>query len=412
MVGGMTLSARQLVLRVLLPFAAGYFLSFLYRTVNAVLAPHIARSVNLDAGDLGLMTGVYFLTFASFQLPLGILLDRFGPRRVEAALLLFAASGAFAFSIADSAGTLIFGRALVGLGVSACLMAALKANVQWVAPQRHPLMNGIILSAGGLGAVAATAPVQAALAVTDWRGVYAITAAITVAVAVALFLAVPDKPGKGAGESLATQLREVVGIFRDRTFLRVMPIGAMSMGSFLAIQGLWAGPWLRDVAGLGADGVAAGLTAMAAGMAAGFLLMGVIAERLARLHVPVVVVGGVGMGVFWLASVAMTLGWSGAPLLLCAVLGFSGSSSSLMYAVVTQLFPPHLAGRANTSLNLVMFLAAFGLQWGLGAIIGLWPKGEAGWPPEAFMVAFAVPAVLTAAALMWFIPTARTGRRR
>ncbi|MBC7950981.1 MAG: MFS transporter, partial [Rhodospirillaceae bacterium] len=127
----MVLSLRALALRVLAPFAAGYFLSFLYRTVNAVLAPHISREVHLDAGDLGLMTGMYFLTFGAFQLPLGILLDRFGPRRVEACLLLFAAAGAFAFSLADGAGALIFGRALVGLGVSACLMAALKANVQF-----------------------------------------------------------------------------------------------------------------------------------------------------------------------------------------------------------------------------------------------------------------------------------------
>jgi MFS family permease len=405
-------NARQLALRVLLPFAAGYFLSFLYRTVNAVLAPHIARAVQLDAGDLGLMTGVYFLTFASFQLPLGMLLDRFGPRRVEAALLLFAAAGAFTFSVADSGGTLIFGRALVGLGVSACLMAALKANVQWFAPSRLPLMNGVILSAGGLGAVAATAPVQAALNFTDWRGIYGITAGITLLVAMALFAVVPDKPGKPSGDSLRTQLREVGRIFRDRTFLRVMPVGALAMGGFLAVQGLWAGPWLRDVAGLGPDGVAAGLTVMAASMAAGFLLMGMIADRLARLHVPVVVVGGIGMTLFWLAGLAMVLGWSGAPLLLCGLFGFFGASSSLMYAVVTQLFPPHLAGRATTSINLVMFLAAFVLQWGIGAVIGLWPKGETGWPPEAFMVAFAIPSGMMAVALAWFIPMARTGRQK
>ncbi|MBC7905572.1 MAG: MFS transporter [Rhodospirillaceae bacterium] len=404
-----TFSPRALALRVLAPFAAGYFLSFLYRTVNAVLAPHISREVHLDAGDLGLMTGMYFLTFGAFQLPLGILLDRFGPRRVEAALLLFAAAGAFAFSLADGAGTLIFGRALVGLGVSACLMAALKANVQFFPALKLPLMNGVVLSAGGLGAVAATAPVQAALAFTDWRGIYVGIAALTVMVAAILFLAVPDRHSTAAQSGgLRDQLRDVAGIFRDRGFRHVMPIGMLAMGSFLAIQGLWAGPWLRDVAGLNPDGVALGLTTMAASMTAGFLLMGVIADRMARLHVPVVVVGGVGMVVFWLAQSAMALGWVGAPLVLCALFGFFGSSSSLMYAVVTQLFPAHLAGRATTSINLTMFLAAFLLQWGLGAIIGWWPKGEAGWPPEAYTLAFGIPSVLMAAALLWFIPAART----
>lgn len=402
------LTATALAMRVLAPFAAGYFLSFLFRTVNAVLAPHISRAVHLDAGDLGLMTAIYFLAFGTFQLPLGLLLDRFGPRRVEAALLLFAAAGSAIFARAGSADALILGRTLVGLGVSACLMAALKANVQWFAAARLPLWNGVTLAAGGLGAVAATAPVQAALAVTDWRGIYVALAIVTLVVAAVLFTVVPDRGGPATGEGVRDQLREIVGIFRDRRFLRVMPVGAVAMGAFLAIQGLWAGPWLRDVAGLGPDGVAAGLTVMSAGMAAGFLLMGMIAERLARHHVPVAVVGGVGMAVFWLALVAMALGWAAAPLLLCAVFGFSGASSSLMYAVTAQLYPAHLAGRATTSINLTMFLTAFVLQWGLGAMIGLWPKGESGWPAEAFSVAFAIPAVLLAATLLWFIPaTAR-----
>ncbi len=397
------LTATALAVRVLAPFAAGYFLSFLFRTVNAVLAPHISRAVHLDAGDLGLMTAMYFLTFGAFQLPLGVLLDRFGPRRVEAVLLLFAAAGSAAFAVAEAAGTLILGRALVGLGVSACLMAALKANVQWYPAARLPLMNGIILSAGGLGAVAATAPVQAALAFTDWRGIYAGLAAIVLAVAALLYLVVPDRePAGGQGEGLARQLREIGAIFRDRRFLRVMPVGALAMGGFLAIQGLWAGPWLRDVAGLAADGVAAGLTVMAAAMAAGFLLMGVIAERLGRHGVPVAVVGGVGMALFWLTLAAMALGWRGSPMVLCAAFGFFGASSSLMYAVVAQLYPPHLAGRATTSINLTMFLTAFALQWGLGAVIGLWPKSEAGWPPDAFAVALAIPTVLLLAALGWF----------
>jgi MFS family permease len=399
-----TLSAAYLAVRVLAPFAAGYFLSFLYRTVNAVLAPHISRAIHLDAAALGLMTAMYFLAFGAFQLPLGVLLDRYGPRRVESALLLFAAAGAGAFAVADSVGMLVLGRALVGLGVSACMMAAVKANVQWYPPARLPMLNGLILSAGGLGAVAASAPVQAALAFTDWRGIYGGLAVLTLGMAVLLFLVVPDRKDTAhAPESLGAQLREIVRIFRDPRFLRVMPVGAMAMGAFLAIQGLWAGPWLRDVAGQEPLGVAAGLTAMAAGMTAGFLLMGIIAERLGRLGVPVAVFGGIGMAAFLAAVVVMAAGAGGAPLTLCAAFGFVGAASSLMYTVVAGLYPPHMAGRATTSLNLTMFLAAFLLQWGLGAVIGLWPKGEGGgWPAEAHCVALAIPAALLAAALLWY----------
>ncbi|MGE5547433.1 MAG: MFS transporter [Solirubrobacterales bacterium] len=411
--GARTLTLAQLITRLLLPFSAAYFLSYLYRTVNAVLAPEIAGSIALDAADIGLMTGAYFLAFGAFQLPLGLLLDRFGPRRVEAGLLMFAAAGALTFSLAENAGTLVLGRALIGLGVSACLMAALKAIVQWVPQPRWPLMNGIVLFSGGMGAVAATAPVQAALALVDWRGVYAILAAVTVAAAVFLFLTVPDRDAGGESPSLAAQMREVRRILVHPLFLRIAPVTMVSLGAFMAIQGLWAGPWLRDVARLGADGAAAGLTVMAAGTAAGYLLMGAVAARLALRGIPTVVVAAAGLAVFWCAGGAMALGWTGAPIFLSAVYGFFGASSSLNYAVLTQGFEPHLAGRVNTSVNLCIFAAAFTTQWGLGAIIGLWPKQAAGgWPPEAFMVAFAVPVVLQAAAFLWFMPAATRSARQ
>lgn len=400
------LSASRLALRVLLPFAAAYFLSYLYRSVNAILAPEITRSIALDAADLGLMTGAYFLAFAAAQLPLGILLDRFGPRRVEATLLIFAAMGALAFAWADGPATLVTGRALVGFGVAACLMAALKANVQWFPPHRLPLMNGIVLSAGGLGAVAATAPVQAALAFTDWRGVYAILAILTLAAATALFLAVPERDTHTGSASLGAQLIEVAMVVKDPLFLKVAPVTTVAMGSFMAVQGLWAGPWLRDVAGLSPGGAAAGLTVMAASMAAGFLLMGAFAERLARHGVPPIRVAATGMAVFWLASLAMALGIDGAPKVLAALYGFSGAAATLNYAVLTQGFPPRLAGRVNTSVNLAIFVAAFATQWGLGAVIGLWPSQDGAWPAEAYRVAFAIPVALNAVAFLWFIPAA------
>ncbi len=399
-------------MKVLAPFAAGYFLSYLYRTVNAVLAPHISKSMHLDAGDLGLMTGMYFLAFGAFQLPLGILLDRFGPRRVESALLLFAAAGSLAFAVAEQAQTLILGRALVGLGVSACLMAALKANVQFFPAPKLPLVNGVILSAGGLGAVAATGPVQAALHLVEWRTIFLVLAGLTVAAAVNLFLVVPDRRGEGEAEPLGVQLAEVGRIFRDGRFWRVFPIGMASQATFMAIQGLWAGPWLRDVAGLGPDGVAAGLTIMAAAMAAGFLGWGVIAERLGHRGISPAHVAGGGLLLFTLATMAMMLGWSGAPLLLAVLFGFTGASSTLSYVVVARGFSPHLAGRVTTSLNLGMFMGAFLMQWGLGLVIGLWPKSESGWPAEAFTYALAVPVVLLVLSLAWASPLVRKAPRQ
>ncbi|MDH5749281.1 MAG: MFS transporter, partial [Rhodospirillales bacterium] len=169
----------MIFIRVFLPFAFGYFLSYALRVVNAVIHTDLQKDLSLDAADLGLLTSTYFLTFAIFQLPLGVLLDRYGPRRTEAALLVIAAAGAILFASAQSVSTLIAGRALIGLGVSACLMGAFKAFVMWFPRERIPVMNGYQMTAGGLGALIATAPVEAALNFTDWRGVFYAFAALT-----------------------------------------------------------------------------------------------------------------------------------------------------------------------------------------------------------------------------------------
>ena len=260
--------------RVFCPFAAGYFLSYLYRVVNAVIAPDLVAELGIGPSDLGLLTSTYFIAFASAQLPLGVLLDRFGARRVEALLLLFAALGAYLFSRSDTLIGLVVARAFIGFGVSACLMAAFKAYTLWFAKDRWPLVNGFQMAAGGLGALAATAPVETALVVTDWRGVFTALAAVTLLVAVAVFAVVPETPVRRSSESLKDQLQGVKTVFTSLDFWRVAPLTTLSQASFLAIQGLWVGPWLKDVAGLDRAGVAGVLLWIAVAMVAGFISLG------------------------------------------------------------------------------------------------------------------------------------------
>jgi MFS family permease len=162
----------MIYLRIFLPFGFGYLLSYLFRTVNAVIAPDLVRDLGLDPASLGLLTSAYFLAFATLQLPVGLLLDRYGPRRVEAGLLLLAATGALMFSRAEGLGELLLARALIGAGVAACLMAAFKAFALWFSAERLALANGVQMVSGGIGALLATAPVEFALRFTDWRGVF------------------------------------------------------------------------------------------------------------------------------------------------------------------------------------------------------------------------------------------------
>ena len=395
----------MILARVFLPFALGYYLSYLLRVVNAVIAPDLIRELDLTAGDLGLLTSANFLAFAAFQLPLGILLDRFGPRRTEAALLVIAAAGALIFSLAQSLDTLIIGRALIGLGTSACLMAAFKAYVMWFPPDRIPLINGFQMAAGGLGALTGTVPVESALAVTDWRGVFLVFAGLSLAAAAILFFIVPKRGlGAGAGESFADQLRGVREVFSAARFWRIAPLCVASQATFLAIQSLWSGPWLTDVAGLPRDAVAQYLFIVAAAMIAGNLTGGTIAVHLGRYGIKIMSVAVTGMALFAVVQIALVLPWTDGALLAWMLFGFFGTAGILPYAALPQEFRPELAGRVVTGINVLSFFGAFAAQWGIGAVIDLWPRTESGrYPAEGFQAGFAMMLILQAAGLAWYV---------
>ncbi|MFA5517060.1 MAG: MFS transporter [Desulfuromonadales bacterium] len=412
----MSTSVRQssglLLLRVFAPVALGYFLSYLFRVVNAVIAPNLSQDLALDAAGLGLLTSVYFLAFAAFQLPLGVLLDRYGPRRTESALLLIAAAGALLFARAESLTALVAARALIGLGASACLMAAFKAFVLWFPAPRLPLINGLQMAAGGLGAITATAPVEALLRVTDWRGIFTLLALLTFLVAVAVFTIVPEQPGEGAKPDLRLQLLGIATIFRNRFFWRIAPWTVASQTSFLAIQGLWAGPWLRDVAGLARPEIAQVLLLIAIAMVAGFFLLGWMAERLGRRGISPMTVAAVGMGVFMLAQLPLVFQWSLPVRPLWLLFGFCGTVNILPYAALSQSVPAQLAGRAITGLNLLVFVAAFAAQWGIGAVIGLWPPVDAGFSSTGYRAAFGLILAIQVMGGVWFAIAGRKEKRR
>lgn len=400
------------LLRVFLPFALGYFLSYLYRVVNAVMAPDLVAEIGLDAAQLGLLTSAYFLTFGIFQLPLGMLLDRFGPRRTEAVLLLFAALGALVFAVADSAGGLTLGRALIGFGVSACLMGAFKAFVLWFPKERLPLVNGLQMAAGGLGALAGTAPVELALQVTTWRGVFVVLAILTTSVALAIFLVVPERGGHKTDTRVAEQFGGVREIFRSPVFWQVAPWTVTVQATFLSVQSLWVGPWLRDVAGLERTTVASYLALVACAMIAGWVIIGFVTDRVSRLGVRPIHVAAIGMSGFMLLLLPFVFQWTSAALPVCMLFGFFGTAGILPYAVLSQSFAPELAGRVNTGLNLLVFLGAFAAQWGMGALIDLWPRtGSGGYAPAGYQTALGVMFALQAAGLIWFVLAGRWARK-
>lgn len=389
---------------IFLPFALGYFFSYLYRTVNAVIGPDLALEMSLLPGQLGLLTSAYFIAFAAAQIPVGIYLDSHGSRRVVAVLLLVAAIGAFLFSIGEGLWGLVLGRALIGLGVAACLMGAFKAMSEWFPGDRLPFMNGLIVAFGGLGAMVATAPTEALVSEVGWRCGFVALALATLVVAAVIWFVAPERSRAGAGEPMASRISGMVSIYRSGLFWRVAPLAALSQGGFLAIQTLWAGPWLRDVAGLDSRTVSFTLLAGAAGFVLGNVVVGLVAERLARRNIPPLVTAAGGMALFILVQLLVLFEWTSAPGFLWFIFGATGTTGVVMFSVLARMFPSELAGRASTAQNLLIFGAAFALQWGIGEVINIWPVAADGaYSVMGYRAAFGVALALQVAAFAWML---------
>lgn len=387
-------------LRIFTPFAVGYFLSYLLRNVNAVIAPELTRELALSPADLGLLTSAYLFAFGAFQLPLGVLLDRYGPRKVEAALLLIAASGCLVFGLSGNLLGLGVGRAMIGLGVSACLMGSFKAFSLWFPAERQASLNAAVMAAGGMGALAATSPIGWALPVFGWRGVFVAIAVLVVLVA-GLIFTTPERPTGNHHEKLRDQFAALGGILKSRIFWRFVPQTATVTGGFMALTGLWAVPWLMEVEGYTRNQAAFHLLLTSSAMLVGFLSIATFVGKLKHMgiHPETILKVGLGVGIATLLLVRFGIGLSH---LQWFVLGLVFSVSNLAYALLAGYFPRELSGRVNTALNLGAFVGAFGIQWGIGALVELLiVEGMA--TPDAYRWAFTALVVVQALSYGWFL---------
>ncbi len=410
---GFVTSAGSAVL-VLAPFALGYFLSYLYRAVNAVVGPDLARDIGLSAGQLGLLTAAYLVAFAAFQLPLGVLLDRFGPRLVQTGLLCLSAAGALVFATSGSLLGLSAGRALIGMGCAGGLMGGFKAVVLWVRPERRALANGCIMAVGGLGILTATVPAELAAGAVGWRGLFVGLMALSLLASALIFFAVPAR-GVAKRTPIAEQLGALARIYGNPVFWRLAPFVASTAGVSIALQTLWAGPWLRDVAGFERAGVAQHLAMMATGFLVGTLLSGAVADWLGRRGIGLLtVMVGFGLAFMTIESL-LVLQWVAAVGPLWVLFGMVGQSGILAYPWLAGYVGADLAGRANTALNLLVFSTASLSQYVIGWIIDLWPSTPAGgYDPAAYKVGFGLCLAVQAVCLVWYLakPPARTVRQK
>jgi MFS family permease len=404
-------SATYRVASVFLPFATGYFLSYLFRTINGPIADRLVAAFHLDTASLGLLTSVYFLTFAACQLPYGPLVDRFGPRRVQAAVLGIAVLGATLFAVAPNVPTLILARALIGIGTSGALMAGLKALALWVPQERRTLANGSFIMFGGLGAMTSTVPVNLLLPQFGWRGVFLMLAALTLASALLVLAIVPEKRAAAPTEDWRRSLRGLLSVYRDPVFWRLAPLSGCVVGTAFAVHGLWAARWLADVDRFAPDHIASVVLTMGAGLTLGAAVIGVVTDRLRRHGVPPTTIFGVACAVF-IGLQATVLDRLPLPAWLqWSMIASFGSMTVLSYSIMGELFPPEQIGRANGALNVLHLSMAFVLQYGMGVIASLWlPDAFGRLPVVAYRAAFALPLLLELIALGWFVASL-TGER-
>ncbi|MEY2770236.1 MAG: L-galactonate transporter [Pseudomonadota bacterium] len=355
-------------------FALAYFLSALIRAITATLSPNFVTELGVQAADLGLLAGGYFLGFSLTQLPLGRWLDRHGPSRVIIAFLSVAVVGCLAFAAADSFAGLLLARVLCGVGLSACLMAPLTGYRRWFDPGFQLRANAWMLMTGSLGMLASTLPVQWLLPIWGWRPMF-VALGVLVALAMLLIaLLVPRWERLPATAAQADDDGSYRAIWRNPYFWHLTPLGFFTYGGMVAIQTLWAGPWLTQVAGWSPASAAGGLFLINLAMLGAFWLWGLLTPGLARRGWSanrLMVVGQPLAFVLLGVLVLVGPGLGAASALVLALYCVANTFTSLAQPAVGMAYPSHLAGRALSAFNLVIFAGIFVVQWGIGLAVDL-----------------------------------------
>lgn len=401
----MSVLSRRGAVLVFLAFAFAYFFSALIRAITATLSPQLTQEFSLHARDLGLLAGGYFFGFAALQLPLGKWLDHHGPKKVILGFLAVAVAGCLAFSQATSFTGLLLARVLCGIGLAACLMAPLTGYRRWLNASSQLRANSWMLMTGSMGMVASTLPVQWLLPAIGWRPLFWGLAALLLLSMLVILWQVPrwERPADVARSAPASG--SYAEVWRHRYFRRMTPLGFFNYGGMVAIQTLWAVPWMIRVAGYTPVQAATSLFWINVAMLAAFWSWGLLIPRLVHrgVHTNQLIAWGTPLSLMLLAGIVIA-GQDGAAYagLLWALFCVSSTFLSLAQPAVGMAFPSALAGRALSGYNLVIFAGVFAAQWGIGLLIDAF--AAAGWTQaRAFQGALGVFLLLNVASYVYFL---------
>ena len=393
--------------RIFFVLCAGFVASQFFRVSNAVIAPELMRSLAISPEAMGVVTGAFFLAFAAAQLPAGVLLDRFGPRRTMSSLFIVAVAGSVVFAVANDAIGLTIGRALMGIGCGAGLMGSLVAISRWFPDAQFARLSSLVYTIGGAGFLMATTPLAAVSGSIGWRGAFWAMAAATAALAVLLYCVVRDAPPGHVlhhrpPETTNEILRGLKEVFANRDLRYIFALQLVNYGTVLAIVGLWAGPYLNDVHGL--TGVTRGNVLLALNLA---MLVGVMGFSVAERWLDTrkwTIGAGAGISVVLLVVLAAVPDLGLWPAIILLVLfALASAYIMLIHAHARAVLPDHIVGRGLTLQNLAVFLGVFAIQGASGFIIGHFAEGRDATPEIAYRAVFAFLAVLTLVSLAIYL---------
>ena len=354
---------------IFLVFALGYFISTLLRAINATISPELVSEFSLSAGDLGLLSGAYFLGFASVQIPLGYLLDSKGPKKIVSYFLSLTIVGIILFANAKNFQILLLSRLLIGIGVGACLMGPLTAYRVWFQDETQQRSNSWMLMVGAIGMLSSSLPVQYLLPSIGWRGVFINLAILTLICIILIALFIPKWENLNSNQT--SKQGRLSDIWSNDFFKSLVPMGFFNYGALFAIQTLWAGPWLTRVSGYTPEESAKGLFLLYSCLLISFLLWGYFIPRFSKNISDAIKLLKWGAPLNLVVLVVIILLGSKAGAIHWAIFGISSIFLSLTQPAVGMAFPLNNAGKALTSFNLLLFVGAFFLQWAIGLIIDL-----------------------------------------
>ena len=381
-------------------FACGYFISALLRAITATLSPLLTSEFNLNAGDLGLLAGGYFLGFASMQIPLGYLLDKHGPKKVVSSFLLIAIIGTGAFALSQSFSGLLISRILIGVGVSACLMGPLTGYRIWFADEYQQRANAWMLMVLSMGFVFSTLPVQILLPVIGWRWIFGSVAVVILLIIILTLLFIPSWKSEDSKD--VENAGSLSDVWKNKFFRSTIPLGLFNYGGMVAIQTLWAGPWMVRVTGYTPLESATGLFWINITMLIAFFIFGYILSNITKLGLESMRLMKFGLPISYLSLLVIIISGENAGALHFTLYILTSIVLTLTQPAVALSFPTSLAGKSLTSFNLLIFVGTFLMQWGIGLVIDLSQflgKGEI----QSFQISFTVYLIICILSYSYFI---------